>query len=87
MTYKTEKPSEPKILKLTDDYTSRANPMRGYHDQELIVQFEPGSTWEDQRNRMEKFASPLRESNMWCYGPSNIGPDTWRINYGYDSGD
>ncbi len=27
------------------------------------------------------------KENMWCYEPKKIKENTWRLNYGYDSGD
>lgn len=74
------------IQSIKSEYTSRAKPMRGYHDSERIVTFN-GGTDEEQKAVMDKMREELAPQNMWCGSPKKVEPNVWSINYGYDSGD
>ena len=75
------------IENIQQSYTERANPRRGYHDSYYTVIFKADSTEEAQKTKMLEIQKDLGKKNMWAYAPVKCGINTWRINYGYDSGD
>jgi hypothetical protein len=79
--------NDPSILSTTKSPTPRANPTRGYHDSLATIVFEAGTAQEKQLEVATEIQKDLAESNMWSYAPKNVAPNTWTINYGFDSGD
>ncbi len=78
-------------MHMTTSYSKQANPRRGYHDYEVIINFETGedgsSLTEEGQKRYVSHIAQLFKDNMWCHGPTKVGDNMWKINYGYDSGD
>lgn len=74
------------IQEIKDRYTKRANPRRGYHDSEVVVTFN-GGTESEQKAVMVEMQKKKAKNNMWAYPPKKVAENTWRINYGFDSGD
>ncbi len=82
---------------ITDGYAKSANPNRGYHNYECLIEFEGNVDEDEQRRIVEFFHREKRERFMggpqWCYPPKQVSPVgqkgtvTWAFNYGYDSGD
>jgi len=65
-------------------YTASANPNRGYHDSELIIEFEGEP--EPEREGARKALMALHASDMWCHVVAFTDKQL-HIRHGYDSGD
>jgi hypothetical protein len=74
------------IVSITRKYTRNANPQRGYHDYETVIEGNVG--------RLEEFFNSefvrLKAMSMWCgstYKKTGIVTGRYIIHHGYDSGD
>jgi len=74
---------------IRNGYSDRANPSRGYHDSEAILEFEADSG-EDESYREGAKAAVLAlygpPANMWC-SVIEFTQTRLVVKYGYDSGD
>ena len=75
------------IISDTDGYTDAARPSYGYHDRVRRIVFAAGTPADEQLRVMKRIHAELAKGSMWAHGPTQVGPDAWTINHGYDSGD
>lgn len=74
------------IVKITEEYTRKANPERGYHDYETIVEGNIGKLDTYFREVFDK----CKRQSMWCsykYEKLDVVTGRYTIHHGYDSGD
>jgi len=71
-----------KLLK--NGYSDKAVPGRGYHDSELIIEFEGEN--DQQREGAKKALMALHASDMWCHVVA-FTEQQLHLRHGYDSGD
>lgn len=69
-------------------YSSSANPRRGYHDFVRYIEFNEGVTEEAQKAAVTEIMSPYKSTGgpTWA-GARPQGGNSWYLNQGYDSGD
>ena len=73
-----------KVVK--NGYSSRATPRTGYHDSELVLEFDHTEDQPVREGAQKALVAYLQPNNMWC----NVIESTKQrlvISYGYDSGD
>lgn len=74
------------IVHISRQYTSQANPGRGYYDYVTIVEGNVGRLEEFFKAEFER----LKAMSMWCsstYEKTGIVTGRYTIKHGYDSGD
>ena len=69
---------------LRNDYTANARPRTGYHDFEIVIEFE-GEPPEERAGAAKALVAVYQKSSMWCN--VQLTETTLTLNHGYDSGD
>ena len=70
---------------LRNDYTANARPRTGYHDFEIVIEFEVESP-EERSGAAKALVAVYQKSSMWCT-VAHADATTLIIHHGYDSGD
>ena len=78
----------PEIESDTDwKLSSRANPMRGYHDHERRIVFKPGTHQVVQENTIAAIMAPYKNKGGPTWSSAEQTGLVWFLRQGYDSGD